>query len=166
MDLTLALQRAVRGYPLGTDALAARLCLSVTSLNHKVSPTYPGAHASPEEMTEIQEVTGDHSALHAMAARLGYVALAVPQAADAEDSSAMALAATVREFSDFASAAASGMADNRVTGNELAQIEREAGEAIAAINRLVGLAAAVHAAAQQGAQGPRPRLVPATGAAA
>lgn len=144
MDLTLSLQRAVRGFALGSEALAARLRLSVTSLNHKVSPTYAGAHASPEEAAEICEVTGDHGFLHALSARLGYVAL--PVGVGQEHGSMQALAETVREFGELASAAASGMADGRVTGNEMACIDAEAAEAIAAITRLVECARALHRA--------------------
>ena len=117
----------------------------MTSLNHKVSPTYGGAHASPEEAAEICEVTGDHSLLHALCARLGYVAL--PVAATAKGGSMEHLASTVREFGELASAAAMGMADGNVTGNELADIEREASEAIAAIGRLVECARGLHRAA-------------------
>ena len=75
MDITIALQRAVRSFEHGTPALAARLGISQTSLLHKVSPTYPTAHCSPEEAVEIMQVTGDHGALHAMAGPLGYVLL-------------------------------------------------------------------------------------------
>lgn len=140
MDLTLALQRAVRGYALGTEALAAAMRLSATTLNHKVSPTYGGSHVSPEEAADICELTGDVGFLHALAARLGHVALAVPQSAGAATPGAVALAQSVQQFGDFASAAAGSLADGRVTGNELADMEREAAEAMAAINQLVAIA--------------------------
>lgn len=137
MDVTIALQRAVRGFALGTAALAARLGCSETSLNHKVSPTYPGAHCSPEEMRDIMELTGDHGALHALAAPLGYVLLPTPRVGDADGATAQALATSVREYAEFATEAAKGMLDGEVTDNELARLQREAAEAIAAINQLV-----------------------------
>ena len=70
MDITLSLQRAVRGFHLGTAALAAYLRISEHTLNHKVSPTYPGAKCSVEEAAAICEATGDMGPLHAFAARL------------------------------------------------------------------------------------------------
>lgn len=148
MDVTIALQRAVQGFALGTAALAARLNTSVHSLNHKVSPTYPGAHCSPEEALAIMQVTGDHGALHAQAMLLGYVLLPTPQAGDAHGETAMALASSVREFGEFVARAAGDMADGRCTANELADIQREGAEAQAAIQQLLGLAQQMHNAGQ------------------
>lgn len=148
MDITLALQRAVRGFPHGTAALAARLKMSESTLNHKVSPTYPGSGCFPEEAAEICEATGDMGALHAIAARLRHVAMPVPDLGDETDTSVLRLAATVREFGEFVSQVAGALADNRVTGSELANIEREAAQTLAAINHLVQLARRVHEAAK------------------
>lgn len=143
MDITIALQRAVRSFEHGTPALAARLGISQTSLLHKVSPTYPTAHCSPEEAVEIMQVTGDHGALHAMAGPLGYVLLPAP-ALHGQGESASALARTVAEFGEFAVATASALADGRVSDNERARIEREASEALAAIEQLLLIAARIN----------------------
>lgn len=139
MDVTIALQRAVRGFPLGSAALAARLGLSVTSLSHKVSPTYPNAHCSPEETLDIMQITGDHGALQAMAAELGYVILPSPELAHQEGDSAQALAAVVGRFGTFITEVAQDLADGRVTDNERGRIEAEAAQAIAAIDALLRL---------------------------
>lgn len=139
MDITLALQRAVKQWPHGTAALAARLGIGVSSLLHKVSPTYPTAHVSPEEMLDIMEVTGDHGAMHALAGHLGYVLLPAPQCADGSEPIA-ALAETVREFGEFVANASQALADGRVTDNERQRIEREGADALAAIERLMALA--------------------------
>lgn len=144
MDVTLALQRAVRGFPHGTEALAARLRVSVTSLSHKVSPTYPGAHCSPEEVLEIMDITGDDGPLHALAQARGYVLLPAPRVAMEGDSAGLALAHSVQAFGEFAAESARGLADGRVTGNELARLQREAADALAAIQALVRLAQRVH----------------------
>lgn len=142
MDLTRALQRAVRGFALGSEALAASLGISTTSLAHKVSPTYPSAHCSPEETLAICEATGDHGYLHTLCAHLGYVALRAAPSGDEGEMAAMAT--VVKEFGELVSAAAMGMADGQVTGNELASIEREAAEAVAAINGVVAVMRAMH----------------------
>jgi len=138
MDVTIALQRAVQGFAHGSAALAARLGMSVTTLNHKVSPTYPGAHCSPEECVAIQQITGDHAAHHAAGALLGYVHIPVPQLGEGEaDESVQALARCVHEFGQFAAEAAQDLMDGRVSDNELARIEREGAEALAAIHALM-----------------------------
>lgn len=152
MDITRALYRAVHGWPHGTEALAAAVGMPRTSLLHKVSPTYAGAHCSPEEAVRIMLETGDHGAHHAQGALLGYIHLPAPALDDAGDETTQALAASVREFGEFVTRAATDLADGRCTGNELAAIEREGADAIAAIHALMRLAAAMHRAGM-----PRPR---------
>jgi len=63
MNITDALYRAAHDYPGGIEALAVRMRISPSSLAHKVSPNYPGAHCSPGEMAQICEFTSDHSPL-------------------------------------------------------------------------------------------------------
>lgn len=148
MDMTIALQRAVQGFALGTAALAARLGMSVTSLNHKVSPTYPGAHCSPEEALQIMQVTGDHGALHVQAQLLGYVLLPVPEVGAPGSQAAQVLATSVREFGEFIARVAADLADGRCTANELADIQREGAEAQHAMQQLLALAQQIHRAGQ------------------
>lgn len=143
MDITIALQRASRNFEHGTAALAARLGMSITSLSHKTSPTYPGAHCSPEEMLELMQVTGDHGALHAMAVQLGYVLLPMP-AMESQAECTITLASAVAEFGEFIAEAAKDLADGRVTDNERARIEREGAQALAAIERLLQVAARIN----------------------
>lgn len=153
MDVTLALQRAVKAFPHGSDALAARLRISTTSLLHKVSPTYPGAHCSPEEALAIMEATNDHGALHAMAGQLGYVLLPMPGGEEAGGQIATHLATTVREFGEFVAEAARDLGEGKCTTNELARVEREGAEALAAIQQLLSLAQQLHAAGRPGGEG-------------
>ena len=144
MDITIALQRAVRAFPLGTKALAARLGISETSLSHKVSPTYLTAHCSPQELLEIMEVTGDHGPLNGLAEALGYVLMPSPSAVDGDAPPARALARSIREFGEFISTAADAVDDGRVTANELSRIEREGADALAAIQHLLRAARELH----------------------
>lgn len=147
MDITLALQRAVRNFALGTEALAAHLRMSVHTLNHKVSPTYPGAGCFPEEAAQICEVTGDMGPLHALGARLGHVCIPVEMCGDANGASRQQLAATVCAFGEFVVEVGGALADDKVTANELARIEREGTEALCAINALIKHARAMHRSA-------------------
>jgi len=141
MNITDALYRAAHNYEHGgIDALALRLGISASSLAHKVSPTYPGAHCSPGELAQICELTGDHSAVVALASRLGYVLIPVAQGnAPAEFS--RELAATVREFGQLITETAGALADGRVTDTEQRRIEREGAQSIAAIQQLIALTA-------------------------
>lgn len=161
MDVTIALQRAVRGFPLGSAALAARLGVSVTSLSHKVSPTYPGAHCSPEETLDIMQITGDHGALQSMAAELGYVMLPAPELAHQQGDSVQALAAVVGNFGSFIAEAARDLADGRVTDNERGRIEAEAAQAIAAIDALLRLVQRLNVAGKPGEAAPEAQAAPA-----
>jgi DNA-binding transcriptional regulator YdaS (Cro superfamily) len=146
MDITLALQRAVRAFPHGTNALAARLGISPTSLSHKVSTTYPAAHCSPEEVLEIMQATGDVGALQAMADALGFVLIPLPKH-DAHGDEAMAtMMKTVKEFGDFVSEASNDLADGRISDNELARVEREGAEALGAIQALLAFVAGMNQA--------------------
>lgn len=140
MNVTDALYRAAHNYPHGgMDALALRMGISVNSLQHKVSPTYPGAHCSPLELVQICEYTGDHSALTAIAGRLGYVLLPVSQL-DGDCEGTRELVATVREFGQFVTEVSQDLSDGRVTDTELRRIEKEGAEAMAAIQRLMSVA--------------------------
>lgn len=142
MNITDALWRAAHNYPHGgIDALAVRLGISASSLAHKVKPSNLGAHCSPGEMAQICEITGDHGALHALNARLGYVALPVPQLAEGADAGfTQGLASAVHEFGQFISEVSTNLADGRVTDNERRRIEKEAAEMIDAAQKLVLLA--------------------------
>ena len=145
MNITDALYRAVHSYAGGSESLAPRMGMRASSLDHKVSPTYPGAHCSPEEMVTICELTGDHGPLQAMALRLGYALLPL-QRPDTElgPEFTQALAKTVREFGEFISEISTDLADARVSDNELRRIERELADMLAATQALYGLAARIN----------------------
>lgn len=141
MNITDGLYRAAHNYPGGIEALAPRLHISPSSLWHKVSPTYPGAHCSPDEMAAIMEFSEDHSALQALAARLRYVLLPMPPAGCLDAEFAQRLAASVREFGEFIGEISADIADGRVSDNELRRIERELADMMAASQALYALAA-------------------------
>jgi hypothetical protein len=147
MDITLALQRAVRGYVHGTAALAAQMGMSATSLSHKVSPTYLTAHCSPEEIVEIMDITGDDGPLEAMAAARGKLLLNAPSLGDEGGEASRVLAETVREFGAFVGEVAGDLADGKITRTELERIEREGALALASIHALLRLTERMHRAA-------------------
>lgn len=141
MNITDALYRAAHHYPGGLEALALRMGISASSLAHKVSPNYPGAHCSPQEMADIMEFTADHGALHAMAGRMRYMLLPMVPEGEVDGEFAQRLAGTVKEFGEFIAEISSDLADGRVTDNELKRIERELSDMQAATAALYALAA-------------------------
>ena len=143
MNTTAALYRSAHGYPQGMAVLAGFLGISEHSLQHKVSPTYPGAHCSPEEVVRICEVTGDLGPLLAMASRLGQMVMPIPAATAVEGDLARKLADTCREFGELISEISGDLADGRVTPNEMQRIEREAGELIGKVHMLLAHANAI-----------------------
>ena len=147
MNVTAALYRATHGYASGVAHLANYLGISEHSLQHKVSPTYTGAHCSPDEVVAICEVTGDLGPVQAMAARLGQMLLPMPSASGVQTDLARRLAGTCREFGEFVSEISGDLADVTVTQTELRRIEREAGELIAEVHALLTHATALAAAA-------------------
>ena len=141
MNITDALYRAAHNHPGGLESLAMRIGISASSLAHKVSPNYPGAHCSPGEMVMIMEFTGDHSALQAMAGRLRYMMLPMVPEGEVDGEFARRLAGSVKEFGEFVAEISTDLADGRVTDNELKRIEREMSDMISAAQSLYGLAA-------------------------
>lgn len=142
MNITDALHRAVHSYPGGAESLAPRMRISASSLSHKVSPTYPAAHCSPDEMATIIELTGDHGPMQALAERLGYMLMPLPAVGIPGDEFAQRLANSVREFGEFVAEVAKDLADNEVSDNELRRIERELSEMMGAAQALYAYAAA------------------------
>lgn len=141
MNLTAHMYRAAHNFPPGMGTLAGALGIAESSLQNKVSITNHAAHCSPEEMARIMDITGDHGALHALSARLGYVAMALPQLSNFEDDSAVQLmTATIKEFGELMAEASADLANGRVTDNQMARISKEGIEAIAAIQQLLSFA--------------------------
>lgn len=144
MNITDALYRAAHAYPGGLEALAVRMGISASSLAHKVSPSYPGAHCSPQEVAAIMEFTGDHGALQALAGRMRYMLLPMVPEGNIDDQFAQRLARAVHEFGEFIAEISQDLADGRVTDNELKRIERELADLTREAGALYALAARVN----------------------
>lgn len=68
MNITGLLHNAVRNFrgpepedSNGAAGLSVYMGITAVSLSHKVSPTYPSAHCSPEEIVAICQLTRDHA---------------------------------------------------------------------------------------------------------
>lgn len=152
MDVTLALQRAAQGFAPGTKALAAALDMSPTTLAHKVSPTYPGQWCSPEEAVQIMQLTDNIGPLVAMGDSVDCLVLRKPPPSADGNQCAMALSATVKEFGEFCIASSTALNAGQISGNKVAEMEREGMEAIAAIQELIALATRLNEAAKPAAE--------------
>ena len=151
MDITRALQHAVKkSWKHGTVALAAALGISSDKvLLAKVSPEREDTHCSPEEMLQIMQATGDHSALFAMAEDLGYVLLKNPAGKQGTDIECTRhLVATVREFGEFIETVTEAAADHDITANELRDIHEKCADAQSVLLSLDAWAEQRHSASR------------------
>lgn len=146
MNVLDALYHTVHDFDGGAEALAVRLGKRGTSLCHEVRPPAGGsAKAGLLDAVKIMEITHDYRTLHAMAARCGFMAVPLPDLDGAHADTASYLAEVAREFSDLMQVVAVGAADGAITDNELAGLERQWGELVAAGTRLLGNFAAMNA---------------------
>lgn len=149
MNIDDAVYELVHKYPGGPEALAPRLGLSKWTIQHKADPRYEGAHFSPLELQTIQVLADRHTPLAAMADALHVLLVPMPPTdVDPGGQVAQALATTVREFSELMSRVAQDLADNKVSDNELADIEREGLEAMSAISALCAMCWRINQAAK------------------
>lgn len=150
MNVEYALYHVVKKFKGGAVALAEMMGISSSSLSHKANPNDANAHASPREMIDIMVFTGDKSPLRAMAAELGEICIPMLDLEHAGAEASEVIASTVQEFSEMLTASSMPIGGRAVNDNQLAKIEREALEAIAAIHALVGLARRMNRAAKPG----------------
>ena len=139
MNILDTLYHTVHDYPGGAQALGLRLGKRGTSLSHEVRPPAGStAKAGLLDAMKIMDLTGDHRTLHAMNAQLGYMAVRLPDGDLASEATLAHLATLSREFNDVVQAAAVSASDGVITDNELANLQRQAGELINAVQALLG----------------------------
>ena len=130
----------VRNYPGGAAALAPRLGMSVNTLLHKTNPATTTHILSIEEAMLLQEFTGNHTILHAMAEALGYTcARATPDQADGDPTESImrlevAHADLIRALADGVLAGPTG-----VTSNHMRRAVHMGEEAIATIGHSLAM---------------------------
>ena len=129
-----AAYRVVHRYPGGADSLAPRLTSkSSTTLCHEVKGTGT-AKFGLLTAVEVTDFSGDLGILQAWATHAGQMLLPLPSLPGTEDDDCMQrLAASAKEFGEFMAEVSTTLADGKVSDNELARIEREAGEMFATV---------------------------------
>lgn len=136
MEITRRLQYAVRRYRHGVASLADAMFLrNDRALLNKVDPSRDDTHASPEEMVQIMEITGDYGALYEMAGQLDHscVRNPAPNAYEGEDCRA-AIVDTLMRATEFVKKAIEADADNNVTAHEEAAVSKACIDLMAAAN--------------------------------
>jgi hypothetical protein len=136
MQLLDAAYNCVHDYPGGAPSLAPRLGKSVHTLNHELTASGT-AKLGLVDACRISHFTGDMRILHAFAEELGHMCIRLPAVDGAAGGNVMqALAASSKEFAELCQEVCSSMADNQVSDNELARIERARGELLAQLAQL------------------------------
>lgn len=138
MDYLDSVRRAVRHYPGGVDAVAARLGKSPSTLEKELraAPQYKlGAVDAAEIAAMCVEQGSDYGLEYPtrIAEAVGATLLVLPRGTDVPDGvTAQTLASLVREFSDVVSSATLADADGEISRNELLAVERQWAELVAA----------------------------------
>lgn len=145
MDVLDAAYHTANQYVGGARALAARLQtrdridgsyvpMNPSTFTHKVNPRAFTHSLSLEEARDVMVMSGDCRILYALAHATGHVAIRTesdPSGLTIEKVGVMA-----KEFSDVV-AAATAAQGTRISPNEMARVECEAADLIAALNAVV-----------------------------
>ena len=149
-----ALYIAVRGYPGGVEAMAQRMGMSSHVLYKKLRPAVDTHHVSFEEVSEIVEHL-EHAgradmadlALSAFAWRHGRVLVRLPETSAAGGELFALVLQLMREEGALAAHIDAALADDdRIDDAELAMVEKDLQECIAALVVLRNQVRARHAA--------------------
>lgn len=150
MDVLDAAYNTARAYPGGVPALAARMqkrdklgdfgAMNANTLQHKVDPNCFTHSLSLAEARDLMVLAGDYRILYALSADTGHVSIKTE--ADCSGLTMEKVGAMAKEFSDVLGAvteaqAATSARGTSISPNEMARVEREAAELIAALNCLV-----------------------------
>lgn len=133
----------VHDYPGGSLSLAPRLGKSPSTLSHEVVAS-GGAKLGLVDAVKLSALTGDNRILNTFATLCGCVVLPMP--ASVHGDTFAGLAASAREFGEFVASVAESAADGVITANELARVDRELTEMLAASQQLRATLAAMHEA--------------------
>lgn len=146
MNVLAAAYNVVSDYRGGASALAPLLGKSGSTLSHEVSPNCAHAKFGLLDAVKVTAFTGDWRILQAFAAEVGALVVPIHSNAGGEADTLAALGKMAHEFADLVSATGAAMADGEVSDNELATLERETGDLVAAAQNVLALARAINEA--------------------
>lgn len=129
-----------RAYPGGAAALALRMGKSSTTLNHELLGTGT-AKLGLEDAATMTALSGDLRVLEAWNAEHGLLVIRMPVLISGNAGGCLdKLSQTAKEFSELVAEVAADLGDGRLSDNELARIEREGAEVLAAVHSLLNSA--------------------------
>nr|WP_316642866.1 phage regulatory CII family protein [uncultured Roseateles sp.] len=133
-------------YPGGAEGLALRM--GRPNLSDELNPNRKSAKLGLHDSVVMQVMARDYRILHAMAAELGHMAVPLPDLAEGEAPGAAQVALVAQDFGKLMQEVAEDAADNQISDNELARLERRAGELIAHVQLMLKNFANLNAAAK------------------
>ncbi len=153
MDVLDSVRRAVRHYPGGVEAVAARLGKSPSTLEKELraAPQYKlGAVDAAEIAAMCVQLGTAHGVDYPtrLAEAVGGTLLLLPAdtGGGGDEMTAQAIAGLMREFADMVSVSVQADADDQITANEMANIRREWSELVASGQRFMQHLEAKHEA--------------------
>ncbi|WP_298235897.1 phage regulatory CII family protein [uncultured Azohydromonas sp.] len=148
MDINDAPRYLARKYPGGAAALAFRMGMSSSTLQHQLDPNCPGHKLGWDTAVEMSVLADDPVMLNAFAAALRRMTLPLPDVSLAGECVLQGVAQVTRELGDYLAHVSEALADGQVSDNELRHCERELGQLIAAGQHLQALLHARNQAAK------------------
>lgn len=126
----------VHDYPGGAESLAPRLKKRGDQLSHEVAER-GSAKFGLRDAVRITDLTGDMRILASWALHTRHMLVPLPHSEAGGSEVLQALGGASKEFADLCQAVCKGMADGRVSDNELDRVQREAGELQAMLLQLI-----------------------------
>lgn len=146
MNLRDVAYNVVHDYPGGAASLAPRLGKASSQLNHELAGN-GAAKLGLMDAEKICHLAGDIRILQAFATNMGQMCVPLPHSYLEQGNTLVMekLGIAAQQFGELCAEVALDLADNKISDNELARIDREAGELIAAVHVLREELAAMNA---------------------
>lgn len=140
-QLTSICQAMTKNSPngLSTEQIADLAGCSYATLMSELSGQ-PGHKLGAERMLDLMKITSSIAPIQFMARELGGVFIELPKENVCCHEITRSLLESIREFGEFASEVGKSLEDGTITADELARINTEGQEALAAILRVMRLA--------------------------
>jgi hypothetical protein len=147
-----AAYQLVHAYPGGAPSLAPRMGKNPTTLSHEVKRT-GAAKFGLEDAVLATVLAGDLRILNAFAAEAECMVLPLPRLLECGSGAMEQVGKLAHEFGDLVATVSTATADGRISANELAQVERDGADLIAAVQALLAHMRAKHEAGLPGGEG-------------
>lgn len=135
MNILDAAYNLVARYPGGAGSLAPRMGKGVSTLSHECTASGT-AKLGLLDAVKMTDFANDDAILMAWALHRNRMLVPLPVNPSGHEGCMAKLADAAKEFGDFITEVSGDLADGKITDNELARIDKESGELIAALYEL------------------------------